>query len=413
MNVARTTGTLLDSFVNSYHYTRFHWRASSSRRNNRQNGRYECRPYVFGTLIIALLLLLTACTNAGITATPDTTPTSKNTTTLTTSVTAIGNFSEYPLPQTGSGLMRPAIDHQGRLWFGEMGRNYLAMFDPHTQKCVQVTPPHGAFGIMGIAVADDDTIWFAEQYANYIGHYNPTSKQFTVYSLPSFKIPDPANSKNTLTLPSAPNELVIDARGNIWFTELNADAIGMLDSHSDTIKQYPLGVGRSLQKLNPYGITLDKQGNIWFTEASGNQLGRLNTLTGHIDSVPTPDPTNPLMEITADTEGHIWATSFNDGQLVMFTPANKTFTLYHAPSTTGNAGGLYGLTITAQNEVWLTVSTENVIARFDVSRHRFVYYPIPSANSLPLGIVAGIHNNSFWFTEAGTDKIGMLQVPAS
>src|ERR1700676_5505056 len=80
---------------------------------------------------------------------------------------AVGKFQEYSLPQTDSGMMRPAIDHEGRIWFGEMNQNFLAVFDPRTQTFKQMVPPHGQFGIMGIEVASDDTIWFAEQYANY------------------------------------------------------------------------------------------------------------------------------------------------------------------------------------------------------------------------------------------------------
>src|SRR5579875_3800920 len=112
----------------------------------------------------------------------------------TSQTVAAGNFQEYALPQKNSGLMRPAVDHQGRIWFGEMGKNYLANFDPRTQTFQQMTPPHGLDGIMGVEVAADDTVWFAEQTANYIGHYFPTTRQFTVYPLPTLSIPDPSNA---------------------------------------------------------------------------------------------------------------------------------------------------------------------------------------------------------------------------
>src|SRR2546423_15566326 len=58
-------------------------------------------------------------------------------------IVGTGTFREYPLPQTDSGMMRPAIDHEGRIWFGEMGHNYLAVFDPRTEVFRQMTPPHG------------------------------------------------------------------------------------------------------------------------------------------------------------------------------------------------------------------------------------------------------------------------------
>ena len=83
-------------------------------------------------------------------------------------LTASGEFREYPLPQSDSQMMRPAIDHEGRLWFGEMGRNFLAVFDPQTRAFQQMTPPRGRSGVMSVQVASDDTIWFVEQYANYI-----------------------------------------------------------------------------------------------------------------------------------------------------------------------------------------------------------------------------------------------------
>src|SRR5579885_486902 len=223
---------------------------------------------------------------------------------------AKGKFKENALPQTNSGLMRPAIDHKGRIWFGEMGHNYLAMFDPQTQTFRQMTPPRGAAGIMGISVAADDTIWFAEQYANYIGHYFPTTGQYQTYDLPKLSTPDPSNQNNILTLPSAPNDTVLDAQGNVWFTELNADTIGMLNVKTGQFKQYPLTPTKSVQKLNPYGITVDGHGIVWFTEASSSRLGQLDPRTGAISYFAAQGNNNTLMEVTSDAQGNIWITAF-------------------------------------------------------------------------------------------------------
>jgi streptogramin lyase len=300
--------------------------------------------------------------------------------------------------------MRPAIDHTGRIWFGEMGHNFLAFFDPHTQKFQQITPPHGRSGIMGVVVASDDTIWFAEQYANYIGHYLPATHQFQTYPLPTLTVPDPSLPGKTLTLPSAPNELALDKHGNVWFTELNANALGRLNMQSGQTQQYPLAETKTTQALNPYGITIDPQGNICFTEASTSHIGRLDPITGQISYFSMQGSSTPLMEITADAHGIIWATSFSSGLLLSFNPKTTTFTPYYAPSS----GGLYGITITPTGQVWVTITAENVIAYLDVTANRFINYAIPSSGSLPLGVVMGA-NNSLWFTEAGANKIGMLR----
>src|SRR5260370_1101365 len=86
-----------------------------------------------------------------------------------------------------------------------------------------------------------------------------------------------------------------------------------------------------------------------------------------------------------------------------------TFTAYYVPSTGGTgAGALYGLVVTPDNNVWVTVSAENAIARLDVAAHRFTPYRIPTDSSLPIGIVAGA-NHTLWFTEAGSNSVGMMQ----
>ncbi|GAC1629180.1 MAG: hydrolase [Ktedonobacteraceae bacterium] len=320
----------------------------------------------------------------------------------------IGSFKEYVLPKTGSGLMRPALDSKGRLWFGEMSHNFLTMFDPHTQTFTETTPPHGAYSVMGVVAAPDDTVWFAEQDANYIGHYFPDTKRFQTYDLPTLHTPDPNNSKNILTLPSAPNDIVLDTHGNLWFTEMNADSLGMLNTHTGAIKQYPLSSTKSVQTLSPYGITIDAHGMVWFTESTPNHVGRLDPSTGAIHLFIVAGSPVPLMEIASDTHGIIWVTSFNANQLLRLDPTTGVFTLYIAPSATQGSGGLYGIAITPSGEVWVTVPAENTLARFDQNTNRFVYYAIPSPSSFPFGLTIDIHHN-VWVTEAGSDKIGMLQ----
>ncbi|HLZ56095.1 MAG TPA: SMP-30/gluconolactonase/LRE family protein [Ktedonosporobacter sp.] len=374
------------------------------------------RPFLILSLI-ALLLIISACATATPSqgsASPATsplsvvTPATSQSSNATSAIKATGNFQEYALPQTGSGLMRPAIDRQGRLWFGEMGHNYLAVFDPHTQQFQQMVPPHGASGIMGIVAASDGTIWFAEQYANYIGHYNPTTRHYQIYSLPTLTVPDPANPNHALTLPSAPNDIALDAHGNLWFTEMNADSIGMLNTSTGAFKSYPISAQKSVQTLNPYGIAVDPQGMVWFTESSTAHIGRLDPNTGAIRFFTMPGSTTSLMEIASDTHGAIWATSFNTGLLLKLDPDTETFTPYYAPFSGTTSGGLYGLSVSPNDEVWVTVSAENVIARLDVAANRFIYYHIPTPASLPIGIVMA-PDRTVWFTEAGSDKVGMLQ----
>jgi virginiamycin B lyase len=290
-----------------------------------------------------------------------------------------------------------------------MNRNFLAVFDPRTRTFQQWTPPGGKYGIMNTQVAADDTIWFAEQYANYIGHYFPTTGQYQLYHLPMITVPDPGNAGKTLSLPVAPNDLALDARGNVWFTEINAGALGRLDVHTGVTQQYPLADKKDAQALAPYGVTVDRQGMVWFTEMGGKRIGRLDPVNGSIRLYTLPGQNVAPMEIASDARGMVWATTFTANLLLSLDPRTDAFTAYAVPTTGGSgAGGLYDLVVTSDNSVWVTVSADSAIARLDVSARRFTSYRIPTDSSLPIGIVVGA-NHTLWFTEAGSDRVGMMQ----
>lgn len=323
-----------------------------------------------------------------------------------------GRFREYALPQSRNGLMRPAVDRQGRVWFTEMSRNVLAMFDPRTNTLQEMTPPGSAGGLMGVEVASDDTIWFAEASGNFIGHYDPQTRQFKRYTLPELKIPDPQNAQKQLTLPSAPNEIVFDPHGNVWFTELNADAVGMLERKTGQIRQYPLASPPSVQKLNPYGLTLDQQGAVWVTLSSASQLVRLDPVSGKTERYALPDQENYLMQVTSDRQGNIWATGFNKPQLLKFEPASKRFTTYTAtsPANTGASGTVYDVVALPNGDMWITVPSENALARLDAKTGTFSFYQLPTGGAFPLGLTITPDNTLFWFTESAGDKLGSYQL---
>jgi len=213
---------------------------------------------------------------------------------------------------------------------------------------------------MGIQVAPDDTIWFAEQFANYLGHYFPATGRYQLYPLPWLSIPDSAHPGQVRRLSSAPNELALDA-----------------------------------------------QGQVWFTESGTNRLGRLDPATGAMHLFAAPDPHALLMEIASDAQGSIWVTSFTPGLLFRLQPGTGTFTSYVTSVQGSGRSALYGLLVTPAGEVWVTMLAENALARLDVAAQHFLTYPLPRPNSQPLGLVMDA-SHTLWFT--GVDAVGMLRL---
>ncbi|HEY0754240.1 MAG TPA: hypothetical protein VGD98_09780 [Ktedonobacteraceae bacterium] len=354
-------------------------------------------------LILLLAMLLAACSNAYPASSNDGGPIGSST---SQSQVVTGMFQEFALPQTKSGLMRPVIDAQGRVWFGEMNRNYLGAYDPRSKSFWQGTPPSGKAGVMGIIATPDDTIWFAEQYANYIGHFSPQSGQYRIYALPMIVVPDPSKPGQTQSLPSAPNDLALDQQhATLWFTELNANQLGSLNTRTGLIREYPLTREPNAQAQHPYGITVDAHGMVWFSEATSSRLGQLDPASGKVSYFTPPGVTAPLMELANDARGQIWATTFANSQLLQFDPVSARFTIYSTPGS----GSLYGLLSASNGDVWVAPSAGNLLVRLATRERRFYSYLIPTANSVPLGLAEDRYH-AIWFTESGSDKIGVLHL---
>ncbi len=163
-----------------------------------------------------------------------------------------------------------------------------------------------------------------------------------------------------------------------------------------------------METLYPHGVTIDPQGMIWFTEMAGGHVGRLDPTMGQIHIFTAPWPNTSLMEIAGDAGEIIWMASFSSCGAAPSprSPHTASFTRYDASSTVSGAGGLYGLAVTLSGEVWITILSENMLARLDRAAGRFTYYSIPTPNSEPLAVAVGT-DHTLWFSEV--NQLGMLQ----
>ena len=67
--------------------------------------------------------------------------------------------------------------------------------------------------------------------------------------------------------------MTVDAHGDAWFVEQNANYIGHFDKRQQTMTFFRL----SLPSSAPFGLTLDPAGSLWFTAggSSANYVGEM------------------------------------------------------------------------------------------------------------------------------------------
>jgi virginiamycin B lyase len=204
---------------------------------------------------------------------------------------------------------------------------------------------------------------------------------------------------------SNPQHLAIETVGppaRIWFTMMDADAIGQLvvtstvDFHFTT---YPVTAGSE-----PYDIAYDENASlIWFTEPGGNRIGQLDVVTKVMTETAVPDNHSPW-GIDVAPNGEVWFTEPAANQVVRYQPGSQTFTPFPYTLTGGNPDQIEVLNNTS---VWITLPGVNRVAELRVGTAQYVNIPVndPSMPTFPPGGLA-LDGSGPWITAPTMQRIG-------
>jgi hypothetical protein len=218
---------------------------------------------------------------------------------------------------------------------------------------------------LGITAGPNNTLWFTEFRGNGIGkidlnNIDPKTGLPTVTEFGGLAQPAGAPSSVQGGPTSGPSEITLGPDGNLWFTELFGNQIGMLDpttgAVTDTLYPTP-GAG-------PYGITVGPDHNLWFTESDANEIGEgifkvVNTpptvtVTGPSDCLYGQKLTFQVGAMDTDsfdeTAGFTYTINWDDGSPLQTIPASSGngsgVSVDHLFLRTGNCA----VTITAQDK---------------------------------------------------------------
>jgi virginiamycin B lyase len=306
----------------------------------------------------------------------------------------------YSLNQPNPGVMQPAADQQGNIWFGEMFTNALARLDPQTGTISTWTPPEGRNNIMATAIDRQGDVWFTEQAANYIGRFHPSTQQFTTYPLSQVQ----GHS-------SAPQDLQFDASGNLWFTEVNGARIGRLSPVSGAVSTWPVpSPARGVLSL-PFCLAVTSSGQVWFGDLSGGAVGSLDPSTGAVRLHHLASNQTEVYAMTTDASGTVWFSELQGGKLGRVDPLTGSVTEIPLPATPpGSSSGMYDLQVAPNGDIWLASAGANALVRYDPRTSEFTFYALSVPASIPFGL-AFDRAGRLWFTASTNPSyIGVMSV---
>jgi virginiamycin B lyase len=289
----------------------------------------------------------------------------------------------FPVP-AGSGPhdVAPALD--GGVWYTAQDSGELGWLDPATGETRHTDLGEGS-APHGVIVDDDGTAWITDGGLNAIVAVEPDGDGVTVYPLPDDR---PDANLNTASF---------DGRGILWFTG-QSGIYGSFEPQSGEMVVYDAPRGQG-----PYGITTTPDGVVYYASLAGSHIARIESDASATVIEPTT-PDQGARRVWSDSEGAIWVSEWNAGNLSRYTPFTDAWDTWHLP---GDGPETYAVFVDDTDTVWASDFGSNSMVRFDPTTEAFHTYVLPHDPGSVRQILG--RPGEVWFPESAADNLIVIR----
>lgn len=125
----------------------------------------------------------------------------------------------------------------------------------------------------------------------------------------------------------------------------------------------------------PYGIDIAPNGNVWFTRLHADTIGVINPKDDSFKLIETPFQGPRRLRI--DKDNHIWISAFPEGSIAKYTPEDGKFKLYPLPTAVDGVETPYSLNVDRKrNLVWVNGTSSDNLMAMDIKTEEWKVYPM-------------------------------------
>jgi virginiamycin B lyase len=157
----------------------------------------------------------------------------------------------------------------------------------------------------------------------------------------------------------------------------------------------------------PYGIDVTPEGDVYFASLAGSYLGKIVPGEGGsftLEEIEPPTPGQGTRRVWSDSQGRLWISEWNAGQVGRYDPATGEWTEWRLP---GEAPQVYAVYVDERDDVWLSDFRANALVRFDPNTERFAVVPLPAANAQVRQMLG--RPGEVWGAESGADELVVVR----
>jgi virginiamycin B lyase len=282
-------------------------------------------------------------------------------------------LQEFPVP-AGSHPHDVAPAPDGTIWYTAQAAGALGRLDPETGETHQIelgerSAPHG------VIVGPDGAPWITDGGLNAIVRVDPASEEVKLFPLPA--------DRGGVNL----NTAAFDTRGTLWFTG-QSGIYGRL--------------GPSTGKLDVFDAT--PSGEVYYASLAGSHIARIDPETGQATAIDSPTAGQGARRVWSDSQGRIWVSEWNAGQVGMYDPHTQSWREWKLP---GEHPQAYAVYVDDRDIVWLSDFGANALVRFDPATETFTSFPLPSASGAVRQILG--RPGEVWAAESAVDKLVVVR----
>jgi virginiamycin B lyase len=291
------------------------------------------------------------------------------------------SVQEYAVPR-GHGIHDVWADPapNGPVYFSAQGSGHLGILDPKSGKVEFVALGRGS-SPHGVTLDRSGAPFLTDGGQNAIVRVDPKTRAVKAWS-----IPDDYSYTNL-------NTATFDGKGMHWFTG-QSGIYGRLDPASGEMKIFDAPKGRG-----PYGIQSTPDGTVYYASLAGSFVGRINA-DGSTTVIEPPIRRQGARRVWSDSQGNVWVSEWNSGNLSRYEPATQKWSIWKAP---GEDPHVYAVYVDEHDKVWLSEWSAQVMLRFDPQKQTFDTFRSSSRTAN----VRQIHGRKgeVWTPESAADRI--------
>jgi virginiamycin B lyase len=254
----------------------------------------------------------------------------------------------------------------------------VAQAQAPTQTCKRL-PRMASGGDVAIRRADDGSLWYASSGPNRI-------VKVDAQGLETPFVPVDGST-------SGLSGLVLDGKGNVWFSKNRAGVIGRFPAAGGEGVEYAIPE----QNAFPVGLTIGPDGEVWYYDPVQHKIGRV-AQDGSITAFEGPQKLNPGLSATgmaAGLDNSLWFTDIGQNALFKFDLRTKAWKRYDIPTPTAHP---QSVRVARDGSVWFMMTAIGKLGRFKDG----AFTTVDLKNERPAGIHVAEDQSLWYVTSSGT-----------